>query len=193
MLESTDLGIVGALTQQWFWALILGAGLGFGGQWLRDILDRRAKRKIATMQVATQLRAWMIDTARRVSELDDFEASGGRAGTQHGGLAKFEFEDSLDQVSLLHPKDAMRIFDLIHEKETIRSEVAAAADYVDYDEALLHLRRRAGQIYLQALPVYDHLIKSIKWIGANLPEAMTAIMRREATNEPEPPDGVNAA
>src|SRR5580704_8278493 len=105
---------------------VLGALLGFFGSLWIWWADRRRQRQIARKRIATNLRRWLRTVLGQMYDVRNFDSSDGHAGSEHGRIPDFLFEDSLEQVASVDYRTADKIFGLIHEKDDANDEIASA-------------------------------------------------------------------
>jgi hypothetical protein len=111
-------GILGTLL-----GTVLGAILSFCITSYNQWQQSRKQRRIATMQVVSNLRCWMREMAWRIDQENLWVSSNGMDGTTYNDLPKFPFETSPEPISFLKPATAIRLLGLIHEKDAINIHV----------------------------------------------------------------------
>lgn len=155
------------LSQKEFWTIlgiVVGAVLGFGLNRLNLLLERSERRKIAKMQIVTNLRHWMKRVEGRLYDVRNWVASGGHGGAEHTKMPDFRFESSLEQVALLQGKTAKEIFDLIYKKDAANAEIKDSTEHDGDDDVLNAFRGRSAQIWLRALDIHDRLSQDVGWL-----------------------------
>jgi hypothetical protein len=165
-------------SQQGVWALV-GATVGFAGNSLLQAIQRRRQRRIASMQVAINLRHWMNRVLERVYQTRNWESSDGQGGNAYIDMPELRFESALEQVALLDRKMAMRIFDLIHRKDDTNSATEAVGEYQSDDDAIDAFRGGAAALWLEALDIYGDISRRIGWEKHVFSEDDRAMMRGE--------------
>jgi hypothetical protein len=115
------------------------------------------------MRIATDLRRWMNRVRSRVSDTRTSIASGGAAGTIYREVPDFRFEGDLNQIPLLDATMATRIFELIHQRDTVNAEVEGTLEYVDEDDAVDVFLGRSADLFLTALTIHDDLSRRVGW------------------------------
>jgi hypothetical protein len=158
---------------------VIGAVHGcFGSYWIWW-LERRRQRRIARMQVVINLRRWLQRTLYRMSDVQTWVGSDGAGGTLHTTLPSFRFEKSLEQVALLEHQMAAEIFELIHEKDNANTAVEAENEYGDDEDAVDLWRGRCGQVWLEALGIYDRVSDQIDWSERAFSDETKTMMQEE--------------
>ena len=153
----------GFLAEKTFVGAILGASVAFCGQWLIAIFNRNQARRIAGMQIATQLESWMRSLYQTAVDNEAYIKSDGETGKLHGSIENLPFESALERVATLTPNLAQAIFELIHEKDSANSNIYATADFVGYEEAYDEVILSADQLFAQAMPIYRVLTEFVGW------------------------------
>src|SRR5271166_2968589 len=110
-------GVVGTLS-----GTVLGAVLSFCITSYNHREQRRKQLRIARMQVVSSLRRWMREMAWRIDQTKLSRDSDGHGGTSYAEIPDFQFETSLERVSVLEDV-AEKLFDLIHAKDTANIDV----------------------------------------------------------------------
>jgi hypothetical protein len=146
-----------------FLSAALGAILGFFGSIGIWLLERRRQRSIARMQVVINLRRWLQRTLYRMSDVQTYLDSRGAGGAMHTTLQNFRFEKSLDQVAMLEHRVAVKIFELIHDKDNTNTSVEFEHEYGDDDFAIDKWRGHSAQVWLKVLEIYDQVSTQIGW------------------------------
>jgi hypothetical protein len=143
--------------------VVVGAVLAFASNRVLQGMQRRNQRRLAMMQVATNLRHWMNRVRMRVEHTINWDSSEGHGGIAYTEIPEFRFESSLEQVALLDRKTAKRVFDLIHRKDDVNSGIEATSEYQSEDDAIDAFRGGAAALCLDALEIYQDISKRIGW------------------------------
>jgi hypothetical protein len=133
--------------------------------------ERNDKQHTATMQIAVQLRMWLIDTMR---EFRDHEVFNRPDPTDDGSpygyyfptpsdIQKFPFADSLERVSQLSSTNAQLVFGLIELRANAERSAYVAAEVLDYEEAAKRFERDICDVWLKTLNTYRVLAKEVSW------------------------------
>jgi hypothetical protein len=131
------------------------------------------------MQVVINLRRWLQRTLYRMSDVQTWVGSDGAGGAPHATLPNFRFEKSLEQVALLEHQMAEEIFELIHEKDNANTAVEAENEYGDDEDAVDLWRGRCGQVWLEALGIYDRVSDQIDWSERAFSDETKTMMQEE--------------
>jgi hypothetical protein len=158
---------------------VLGAIIGFGASCFIQWRQNLAQRKIARMQVATNLRHWMTRVLWAIYETRNWDSTEGQGGTRFGEIPKFRFEKALTQVSLLEPETAKTIFGLIHRKDDANTAIKGTAEYEGDEDAHDLCRGRAGGLWLEALAIYDGMAQQLGWTEKVFSDSDKTMMRSE--------------
>ena len=75
------------------------------------------------MQVVSNLRRWMREMTWRIDQTNLSVGSGGMDGTTYNDLPNFPLETSPEQISFLKPATAIRLLELINEKDAINIKI----------------------------------------------------------------------
>lgn len=158
---------------------VVGALFGcFGSYWIWW-LERRRQRQIARMQIVINLRRWLQLMLYQISDINTWVDSDGSGGSIPQNILDFRFEESLEQVALLEHRMAMRIFKMIHKKDSANTEVDVEKEYGDDDDALDIMRNRIAQIWLRALAIYEQISEKVGWSEKTFSEKEKTIMQEE--------------
>ena len=153
--------------------------------------DRKDKQHIATMQVAVQLRMWLIDTMRTFRDHEVFyQPDPNDDGSPYGyyfptpaDIPKFPFADSLERVSQLNSSNAQSVFGLIELRAKAERSAYVTAEVRDYEEAADDFQQGICGVWLKALEVYQVIAKEVAWQSDVVTDAELADMKKMA----EPP------
>jgi hypothetical protein len=159
--------------------------------------DRKDKQHIATMQVAVQLRMWLIDTMRTFRDHEVFhQPDPNDDGSPYGyyfptpsDIPKFPFADSLERVSQLNSSNAQSVFGLIELRAKSERSASVTAEVLDFEEAADDFQRGICEVWLRALDVYQVIAKEVAWQSDVVTDAELADMKKMA----EPPDDTGQA
>jgi hypothetical protein len=167
--------------------------------------DRKDKQSVATMQVAVQLREWLIDTMRTFRDHDVFyQPDPNDDGSPYGyyfptptDITRYPFADSLERVSQLSSKNAQSVFGLIESRAKAERSAYVTAELLDYEDAADDFQRGICGVWLQALEVYQVLAKEVRWQADVVTDDELADMKKmaepaaevspAAVDIPEPP------
>jgi len=156
-------GILGTLFGTALGAILTFCTTNFNQWW-----QIRKQRRIATMQVVSNLRRWMREMAWRFDQTKLSVDSGGHAGSPHTEIPDFHFETSLEQISILRHTTATKLFNLIHEKDNANIEVKWRIEFgvsdFEADEVLDFFRGQSAALYLDAQRNYTIICRN-KWAG----------------------------
>jgi hypothetical protein len=145
---------------------VLGALLSFLLNYYNQQHQTRLQRKIAAMQIASNLRFWMGEVAWRIDQTKLSDDSNGHDGAQHTEIPDFPFEASLERVSQLKPVMAKKLFDLLHAKETGNRLVKWSIElntYFDNDGFDSPFRGLSAQLFLDAAALYKCISEQLGW------------------------------
>jgi len=163
--------------------VVVGAILSFCITGYYQWQKNRTERKIARMQVASNLRRWMREMAWRFEQTKLVDDSDSHAGTLHTEIPDFHFETSLAHVSALETKTAIKLLNLIHTKDTANIEVKWSAELADDNDETINLfRGRAANFFLTTAKMYKDISQQIGWsedMAIDHYDAMIMMMRRE--------------
>lgn len=158
------------LSQQWFWGVILGAGLAYFSQWLQYSRQQKNKQKIASMQVATLLRCWLFDCSNAVLDHQNWERSNGQMGRNLSKIPALNIERSLDQIVCLNTTEAKAVFEWIHETKDAERTYAFMLDGVDGEIATDQLLIDCGALFKSGLNIYNTLAPIVGWKASPVSE-----------------------
>jgi hypothetical protein len=162
-----------------FVSAALGAVLGFFGSLGLWWLDSRRQQQIVRMRVALNLRRWINEVLSQMYDVQNYDSSGGHAGTQHGTIPDFLFEESLEHVATVDYRTANKIFGLIHKKDDAKAEIKNEIEFGDDDDAFNMWRGRSALLWLDAVKIYDRISVKIGWSEQIVSEKNRAMMQGE--------------
>jgi hypothetical protein len=165
-----------------FLSAAFGAAVGFLGSYWLWWLDRRRRRDISRMVVATNLRHWIERSLSQMYDMKNWESSDGNMGANYGTISEFPFENSLEQVASADHRMALKIFRLIRQKNDANEEILHESDVVGGEEAHEMWRGRCAQVWLRALKLYEEISKQIGWSERIVTDKNRAMMQQEFDN-----------
>jgi hypothetical protein len=149
------------------WALVgtvLGAAIGFGGNYFIQWRQRSRQQDVSRIQVANHLRHWLQLVLWQTRDTETWLGSDGHGGQLHRNIPAFRFEDDPQHVAQLDLKTALKVFDLVHKKDVANAIIEEAGEYLDDEDAIEEYRGRSAKLFLDALVIYDALAKRLGWI-----------------------------
>jgi len=155
--------------------------------------DRAAKQHIATMQVAVQLRTWLIDAVRAFEEEPVFAQpdpndDGGPYGysfPRPGDIPSFPFATNLERVSEFKSKLAENVFALIEKRANADRDAYVTAELIDYDTASTEFGQNIAKVWLEAHATYQLLAAEVGWNTNVVTAAQFADMQKRANPPPK--------
>jgi len=175
-----------------FWAAIAGAIVGGGIAYVTQQLAFRyslgEQRRVAAMQLASQIRVWLIQTHRVFSnpancqpDPDDDPRDPNRyCFPVPSDIPAFPFAAAPERISVLANADAQRLFNLLEGRMVAENEASFAHDTHDNEYAATVFEPRIAQVFLDCLAVYRHLAKQVGWTGEPLPGNAITLMEERA-------------
>lgn len=175
---------------------LAGVVVGGGVTWLLELnhfkRNRIEQQQIAAMQIASQLRLWLIETDNVFYEKENAQPNPNEdpevdAFPLPEHIPGFPFENSLERISLLKKEDAQKLFNIIAERS--REEIYAINmwDKVSGDEAATSFESKIAKIYIDCALLYADLAKQIDWAEAAVSEdkikKMRARMQRKSAQD----------
>ena len=152
-------GILGTL-----FGTVLGAVLTFCITFFNQWRQSRKQRRIAMMQVVSNLRCWMREMTWRIDQTKLTVDSEGHDGTAYSDLPRFRFETSLEQISFLKPATAIRLLEMIHEKDTININFKGSMWTAQDDHDGLDLiHGQTAKLFLDAVALCNSMSRQIGW------------------------------
>ncbi len=155
--------------------------------------DRTAKQHIASMQIAVQLRTWLIDTVRAFEEEPVFAQpdpndDGGPYGysfPRPADIPAFPFTANLERASELKSKLAESVFALIEKRANADRDAYVTAELIDYETASTGFELSIAKVWLDAHATYQLLAAEVAWNTDVVTAAQFADMQTRAN--PPPP------
>ena len=160
-------GIIGTLA-----GVLLGGCISLFASWQNFHRERLATQRIATMQIASQLRRWLVDTSRTfrdhpvLYQPDPDEDPGDPHGYHFptpSDIRDFPFATTPDRIAELRSKDAERLFDLIEQRRSAERHAVLTAEVEDYESAAQEFEPLIAQLYLDCISLYSDLAKQVGW------------------------------
>jgi hypothetical protein len=155
--------------------------------------DRDNKRRAAAMQIAAQLRSWLVDTMRKFRDHSVFEQPdpNEEQGSPYSyrfpvpsDIPEFPFADKLDQISLLESKYAEAVFLLVEKKSHAEHLAYITAEVDTYEEASGVFEQAIATVWLECLQVYKSMAKSVSWSKEVVTASELADMTESAAPKP---------
>jgi len=176
------------LAQQWLWASLIGGGIAFMIQRLNFKHSLGEQRRVATMQTASQLRGWLIETSRVFEEQSIRYEPGpeidqgpyGYCFPNPSDIPAFPFADGLERISSLRSDDAQSLFNLIERRRAAESEASLTWHVRDSEDAAAVFERLIAQVYLDSAIIYSKLAKQVGWTRTAVTENQLDEMRKRA-------------
>lgn len=176
------------LSQQWLWGAIVGGSIAYVTQRLNFRHSLGEQRRVAAMQIASQIRVWLIETNRvfedPASYQPDPNTDPNDPYSYHfptpGDIPDFPFAAVPERISVLENADAQRLFNLFEQRMIAENEARFAADTHDFEYAATIFEPRIAQVYLDCLAVYSKLAKQVGWTGDVLSKTKIEEMRKRA-------------
>jgi hypothetical protein len=178
-----NLPVWGAMPDAWIGlaGALVGAGATLAGQWMTFRRNRRDRQRTATMQIASQIRLWLIDTTHAF-----YEADYGQPFPAPGDIPAFPFERPLEDVSLLQSSDAQSLFDLVARRRAAELYWKHTSFLRNNEEAAEDFERDIAALYVDCTSIYRTLARRVSWNGAAVAERELDAMRKRASK----PDSV---
>jgi hypothetical protein len=162
-----------------FLSAFFGAVLGFFGSVSLWWVDRRRQRVVARMIVATDLRQWVDRASAEMADMRNWGNSDGAIGATHGQLPEFPFEKSLERVGTVDYGLALKIFELIRQKDSANVEISFERDIGDGEDAHLMWRAHCALVWFETLTLYEEFAARLKWSERIVSDATREMMREE--------------
>ena len=183
-METVWAGIISAVA-----GAVAGGGVAWFLEWRHFKRNRGEQQQIAAMQIASQLRLWLIETDNLFFEqsiaqpnpIDDPERD---AFPLPVHIPDFPFENSLERISLLKKEDAQRLFNTIAERKHEEIYAGNIWDKVGGEEAATCFESKIAKIYIDCALIYADLAKQIGWAEAAVPEDKIEKMRARMQQKP---------
>jgi hypothetical protein len=155
---------------------------------LRVQADKAGARTelIASMQIASQIRLWLIQTAHVFEEhpiFDEPDPDGDpRANVfpRPSDIPPFPFENSLNSISLLESNQAQLIFGLVEQRLNAEKEAGVTAYLEDHQEAAEIFETRIAMIFVDCVAIYTTLAERVGWQEPSVGERTLSEMRKRA-------------
>lgn len=182
------------LTQQWLWGALVAGGIAYAIQRLNFKHSVGEQRRVATMQIASQIRTWLIGTSRVFQEQSirhqpdpntDPNDPSGYFFPEPSDIPAFPFADALERISSLHSDDAQSLFNLIEQRWSAENEAELTWYTSDKEDAATVFEPLIAQVYLDCSDVYSKLAKQVGWVTVVVPERELADMRKIAARAHE--------
>ncbi len=162
-MESIWAGIISAIA-----GAVAGGGVAWFLEWSHFKRNRDEQQQIAAMQIASQIRLWLIETANVFYEqqnaepnpIDDPERD---AFPLPSHIPDFAFENSLERISLLKKEDAQKLFSIIAERRREEIYTVNTANLSSRQEAAERFEPEIANIIVQCGSIYTDLAKQIHW------------------------------
>jgi hypothetical protein len=168
-------GIVGTL-----FGTVLGAILTFCVTSFNQWRQSRKQRTIATMQLVSNLRCWMREMTWRIDQTKLAVDSEGHDGTAYSELPNFHFETSLEQISFLKHTTAIRLLQLIHEKDAtnINFKWSMWCEH-DVDDGSDLFHSQSAKLFLDAAALCNRMSRQVGWSDEVFFDGYKAMMKDE--------------
>lgn len=181
-MESVWAGIIGAVA-----GALVGGGIALFGEWRHVERDRGEQRRVAVMQIASQLRIWLIDTTHAFYEASYAQPTEDQDPNRDvfpapGDIPPFPFDDSLATISLLQSGDAQSLFNVIARRRDAEKDAKHTAFLRDNEEAAEIFEARIAGLYVECAAIYTKMAKQVDWSGSAVTEQEIATMRQKAEN-----------
>jgi hypothetical protein len=176
------------LSQQWLWGAIVGGSIAYVTQRLNFRHSLGEQRRVAAMQIASQIRVWLIETNRVFEDPARYEPDPNSDPNDPYGyyfptpsdIPAFPFAAAPERISVLDNANAQSLFDLFERRMIAESKARVAADTHDFEYAATIFEPRIAQVYLDCLAVYSKLAKQVGWTGDVLSKTTIEEMRQRA-------------
>ncbi|MGD0864655.1 MAG: hypothetical protein ABSA49_03755 [Rhizomicrobium sp.] len=188
-----DLGTA-LLAQQWLWGAIVGGGIAFATQRLQFRHSVGEQRRVATMQIASQIRLWLIETMRVFREQPIFDQPDPNSDPNDpygyyfptpSDIPAFPFADALERISLLRSDDAENLFNLIERRLNAEKEASLTAWVDDHEAASDLFEAKIADIYIDCSAIYCKLAKKVGWTREVITDEELDEMRKRARPKAE--------
>lgn len=164
---------------------VVGGGITMLAEWIHFRRGLRARRRVAEMLIASQIRLWLIETTQAFYKESYAEPPpnydpNGHVFPTPNDIPHFQFKDSLESISLLQRDDARGLFDIIVKRWEAELEVQHIAFLQDHEEAALFFEPCIAQLFLDCYSIYTKLAKRIGWSELAVTEDEMNKMREKA-------------
>jgi hypothetical protein len=190
-----------ACTYKFFldWQTLIAGGLALLGAWItvRALKWQYARglaqqQRVAAMQVAAQIRRWLIDTTHAFEIGPDRVAEDRAANPDDdpdlyvfphpGDIPKFPFQDALESISLLKSTDAKSLFDVIERRLSAERTAIAEAEFgSDNAVAAEIFEALIAAVYLECASIYSKLARQVGWPADAVRDEEIKTMREKAS------------
>jgi hypothetical protein len=182
------------------WFAIIGTIVGAAATWFigwRNARRERVERqRVTAMQIAAQLRLWLIETVRAFQdhpilyEPDPNQDPGDPYGyffPAPSDIPPFPFNDALERISSLPSADAQSLFNLIERRLEAERQARVTSWSNDNDEAAELFERLIAEVFLEGLAIYKRLAEQVSWtLDVIHAEAVTEMRERATPPKREP-------
>jgi hypothetical protein len=141
---------------------------------------RNQQRRIATMQIASNLRRWMHTMAWNFEQTKLSVDSDGHGGTPLVEIPDFVFETSLEQIAILKNPIAVTLFNLINAKDKTNTRFKWCIEFQDEEDIFDEFRSQSATLFLDVGALYQCLSRQIGWSrDTDFDHHYTAMMKSE--------------
>lgn len=184
-METVWTGIISAIA-----GAVAGGFIAWFLEWSHFKRNRDEQQQIAAMQIASQLRHWLVETLNVFVEESNSEPSPSYnperdAFPLPAHIPDFPFENSLAIISLLQKNDAQKLFNSIAERRGIEIDTVNISNLLSREEAAASFEAKLAKIYVDCASIYSNLARQIGWDEVAVTEVGIEKMRTLMRQRPD--------